>query len=116
MNGGSIASEGLYPNPERKKADPTSRKLALGILLQAFRDIVSPRRSTWKKGEDWKADAFDWFASDSIYPGSFCWVCHMLQISPSEIRRWLRQYQQSGEADRKRLARKLVRFQIPRIA
>lgn len=110
----AFASDVLYP--KAKNPDYASRKLALGILLQAFRDIVSPRRATWKKGEDWKEDALEWFASEQTYPGSFHWVCQMLQVSPQRLREWLKEYRTSGSEERKRMARKLVRFQIPRSA
>lgn len=110
----AVAGDTLYP--KGKSYDPASRKLALGILLQAFRDIISPRRSTWKKGEDWKADALEWFGSNENHPGSFKWVCHHLHISPERLRTWLHCYLNSDAKEKKRLAKKLVRFQIPRSA
>ena len=44
-----LESEGLYP--QKKKPDPSMRNLALGILLQAFRDIVSPKKVSNKEWE-----------------------------------------------------------------
>ena len=108
------SSAPLYP--ESRSYDAASRKLALGILLQAFRDIISPRRSTWKKDEDWQADALDWFQSDEDYPGSFTWVCHHLHVESSQLRGWLDRYLNGSRKEKKRMAQKLVRFQIPRSA
>lgn len=109
-----ITAEPLYP--KARTADPSARRLALGILLQAFRDIVSPRRSTWKKGEDWQADAEEWFDSESDHAGSLRWVCDHLHIDRFQLRKWLKRYRNSDQAERKEMARRLVRFQIPRSA
>lgn len=109
-----LASEPLYP--AAKSYDAPSRKLALGILLQAFRDIISPRRSTWKKDEDWQVDALEWFCSDEDYPGSFTWVCYHLHVDRSQLRKWLDRYLTGDRKEKRRLAKKLVRFQIPRTA
>ena len=43
----ALESEGLYP--QARKADPSLRNLALGILLQAFRDIVAPKKTSNKE-------------------------------------------------------------------
>jgi hypothetical protein len=110
MRASFIESEGLYP--QTKRPDPALRNLAIGILLQAFRDVVSPKKSSNREWELWQQDAMDWFASDEFYPGSFKWVCEMLQATPRDFRVWLENYKRSDPADRKEMARKLIRFQI----
>lgn len=110
MRASFIESEGLYP--QAKGPDPALRNLAMGILLQAFRDIVAPKKISNKEWEVWQQDALEWFASDEFYPGSFSWVCEVLQAQPRDFRIWLRNYKDSDPASRKEMARKLVRFQI----
>ena len=61
MKATALESEGLYP--QTKKPDPSLRNLALGILLQAFRDIVSPKKVSNKEWELWRQDALGWFYS-----------------------------------------------------
>jgi hypothetical protein len=113
-NGGlqkeSIVFEPIYPRG--RNYDPAARKLALAILLQAFRDIVSPRRYNWKKDEDWHTDAMEWFHGEKDHPGSFPWVCHHLNIEPSLIREWLARYNNGDRMQKKRMAQNLIRFQI----
>ena len=110
MRASFIESEGLYP--QTKRPDPALRNLAIGILLQAFRDIVSPKKASNKEWELWQLDAMEWFASDEFYPGSFRWVCEILQTSTREFRAWLDHYRDSDPDSRKEMARKLIRFQI----
>lgn len=105
-----IESEGLYP--QAKRPDPSLRNLALGILLQAFRDIVAPKKSSNKEWEIWRQDALEWFFSEETHPGSFHWVCEVLEMSPKELRQWLHTYKHSDRARKKEMARKLIRFQI----
>ena len=54
------------------------RNLALGILLQAFRDVVSPKKTSNKEWEVWRKDALEWFNSNENHPGSLFWVCEVL--------------------------------------
>lgn len=110
MKTGALESEGLYPQP--KRPDPSLRNLALGILLQAFRDIVAPKKASNNEWEEWRQDALDWFYSDEEYPGAFLWVCEVLEMNARELREWLRDYRVSDEKRKKEMARKLVRFQI----
>ncbi len=110
MKSSVIESEGLYP--QTKKPDPSLRNLALGILLQAFRDIVAPKKSSNKEWEIWRNDALEWFFTDENHPGSFCWVCEVLALNPKELREWLHVYKRSDHNVRKEMARKLTRFQI----
>ncbi len=105
-----LESEGLYP--QRKKPDPSMRNLALGILLQAFRDIVSPKKTSNKDWKSWRQDALDWFYSNTTHPGSLLWVCEVLEMNQKDLRGWLQDYRRSGHNRRKEMAKKLIRFQI----
>ncbi len=109
-NNSGLESAGLYPKEHRP--DSSLRNLSLGILLQAFRDVVAPKKSPNKEWRLWRQDALDWFASEENYPGSFHWVCEVLEMNQRELRQWLEAYLLS-DADRQReMARKLTRFQI----
>lgn len=105
-----LESEGLYP--QKKKPDPSMRNLALGILLQAFRDIVSPKKTSNKDWEVWRKDALEWFYSNETYPGSLLWVCEVLEMNQKDLRGWLREYWRSAPRRRQEMAKKLIRFQI----
>ncbi len=110
MRASFIESEGLYP--QTKRPDPALRNLAIGILLQAFRDIVAPKKASNKEWELWQQDALEWFSSDEYYPGSFSWVCEVLQAKAADFRTWLENYRDSDPESKREMARKLVRFQI----
>ena len=105
-----MESAGLYP--QTKKADTSLSNLALGILLQAFRDIVAPKKVSNKDWEMWRTDALEWFLSEEGHPGSFYWVCEVLEMSPRELREWLQRYRRSNSHRKKEMAKKLIRFQI----
>ena len=105
-----LESRGLYP--QAKRPDPSLRNLSLGILLQAFRDIVAPKKSSQKEWRSWRQDALDWFHSEESYPGSFHWVCEVLEMGVQDLRDWLESYLSSDETDQREMARKLIRFQI----
>ena len=105
-----LESEGLYP--QKKKPDPSMRNLALGILLQAFRDIVSPKKTSNKDWKSWRQDAVDWFYSNTTHPGSLLWVCEVLEMNQKDLRGWLQDYRRSDHNRRKEMAKKLIRFQI----
>lgn len=110
MRTSALESEGLYP--QTKKPEPSLRNLALGILLQAFRDIVAPKKASNKEWEEWRQDALDWFYAEENHPGSFRWVCEVLEMNPNELRGWLQMYRRSDAKQKKEMARKLTRFQI----
>lgn len=110
MKATAVESEGLYP--QAKKPDPSLRNLALGILLQAFRDIVTPKKSPNTEWEIWRQDAVEWFFAEETHAGSFRWVCEVLEMSPRELRQWLNSYKHSDRHRKREMARKLVRFQI----
>ncbi len=111
MRTSAIESEGLYP--QTKKPDPSLRNLALGILLQALRDIVAPKKSSNnKEWAIWRKDALEWVFSEDVHPGSFIWVCEVLEMKPNELREWLHSYKHCDQTQKKEMARKLIRFQI----
>lgn len=110
MKASTLESDGLYP--QTKRPDPSLRNLALGILLQAFRDIVTPKKAANKEWDEWRQDALEWFYADESYPGSFLWVSGVLEMNPRELREWLRDYRKSNGEQKKEMARKLTRFQI----
>lgn len=104
-----LESNSLYP--QVKTPDRPARNLALAILNQAFRDVLSPNRSSqgWNA---WQRDASRWFSSEDDDPGSFHWVCGVLEMDSSKLRAWLETYKNSGLQGRKEVARKLIRFRI----
>ncbi len=104
-----LADESLYP--QARAWDKNSKNLALAILIQAFRDIVSPNRSS-REWRFWEQDALQWFAAAEDYPGSFQWVCGILDLNSSRLRRWIDSYRQSGAGRRRKMARKLIRFRF----
>jgi hypothetical protein len=111
LKNGRLISEGLYP--QTKKSDSSVRNLALAILLQAFRDVIAPRKSSNKEWALWRRDAMDWFFAGECYPGSFFWVCEILQMNSEELRIWLRAYKRSNRTNKKEMVKRLIRFQIP---
>ena len=109
-NSSSLESAGR--NPREHRPESSLRNLSLGILLQAFRDVVAPKKSSNKEWRLWRQDALDWFASEESYPGSFQWVCEVLEMNQRELRQWLEAYLLSDEDRQREMARKLTRFQI----
>jgi len=109
-NSSSLQSTGLYPCEH--KPDSSLRNLSLSILLQAFRDVVAPKKTSNKEWRLWREDALDWFASEANYPGSLQWVCEVLGISQKDLREWVEVYLLSDEERQKAMAQKLTRFQI----
>ena len=104
-----LADESLYP--QARAWDRNSKALALAILNQAFRDVVSPNRSS-RDWETWEQDALQWFAASEDHPGSFQWVCGVLDLDSSQLRAWLDSYRGSGTGRRREMARKLIRFRF----
>ncbi len=109
-NSSTLESTGLYPHEH--KPDSSLRNLSLGILLQAFRDIVSPKKTSNKEWRLWREDALDWFSSEENYPGSLQWVCEVLEMSQADLREWVEAYLLSDKEHQKAMAQKLTRFQI----
>ena len=88
------------------------RNLALAILLQGFRDVISVKTLSNHQEKIWGKDALEWFASGYHFPGSFLWVCTVLEIPDKELRTWLEEYLMSDKKRKIEMARKLNRFQI----
>ena len=97
----------------KPRLNHTSRKLALAILLQALRDVVSPKPYTWDRGTNWTEDAREWIQSDAATPGSFRWVCQVLEIDYSPLRTWVIRYLGGSGVERSQFSRRLNRLQIP---
>ena len=85
-----------------RRQDPHVSKLALAILVQAFRDAFSSSASV----REWKRDSLAWFQSHDNDPGSLDWVCSILHIEPDLIRAWISS-QQVAESEVTRIVRRL---------
>ncbi len=107
----NLSSEGLFP----KVAKPSKevRNLAMGILVQAVRDII-PKRSQNREWKAWRQDALEWFFSDEVRPGSFLWVTEILQVAPTLIRSWLKVFLRCGLRQQKEMASRLIHFRVTR--
>ena len=60
--------------------------LWLSVLLQAFRDLESPRNFENRGGRVRKA-AIQWFNSNKVGTGSFLWICRMLNLNSDYLKR-----------------------------
>ncbi len=107
----ALASQGLYPQSSRP--DPDVRNLAIGILVQAVRDII-PKKSPDKDWQMWRDDSLEWFFDDSYAPGSFLWVCGVLGATPKRIRRWVKVFLNSEPARQKKMASRMINFRLRR--
>ncbi len=107
----ALSSDGLYPR--LAKPSKEVRNLAMGILVQAVRDIIpkSSRSDEWKS---WRADALEWFMSDHEEPGSFVWVTEILNVTPMRIRSWLRVFLRSDRERQVKMASRLIHFRVTR--
>jgi len=103
------------PYRRTRGLEASFRKLAVAILLQALRDLLTPSRSgneNRKNWEKWQQDARHWFFSEEKAPGSFDWVCKVLNLGSWRILEVLRSYQRQDREQVKGLASKLSKFQI----
>lgn len=107
----ALASEGLYPKINRP--DPDVRNLATGILVQAIRDII-PKKSADQEWRMWRDDSLKWFFNDVYEPGSFLWVCNILDATPKRIRRWIKIFLKSDAAAQKKMASRMINFRLRR--
>ncbi len=103
--------------PYRRTRGPEAsiRRLAVAILLQALRDLLTPRRSGKENRRNWEKyqqDALHWFFSEEKTPGSFYWVCDILNIGSRRILEVLRSYQRYDREQLKGLVSKLSELQI----
>lgn len=102
----SLASYGLYPQP--KGPERSFRNLAVGILVQALRDLTLTKTPSNRRSHVWQRDARKWFLSNEAHPGSLNWVCEILHIDQARLRRELRPYLEPECRERPRR-----RFQWP---
>lgn len=101
------SSEGLYPSKQR--VDSTLKKLACGILRQAFQDALRGRIPSDPASAEWQKDALRWFSSDETHPGSLFWVCSALELEPRMFREWWRNYQHSSDERKRLMGKRLLR-------
>lgn len=106
----SLETSIFYSSDHRPNSSITN--LALAILLQGFRDVISVKNSSNHEGTIWRKDALEWFASENQFPGSFLWVCTALKLPGKELRTWIEEYLMSDKKRKIEMARKLHRFQI----
>jgi hypothetical protein len=97
----------------KPRQNHTSRKLALAILLQALRDVVSPKPYTWDRSTNWTEDAREWIQSDDATPGSFRWICQVLEMDYTRLRNWVASYLDGNRIEQTQFSRRLNRLQIP---
>ena len=103
--------QGFYGR--EKGLEPSVKKLAVAILLQALRDLLAPRKSgkeNKRNWERWQRDAQEWFFSEETTPGSFYWVCEILNIGSWRILKGLRIRRDHNQLEE--VVRKLSEFQI----
>ncbi|HSR69523.1 MAG TPA: hypothetical protein VLU25_16425 [Acidobacteriota bacterium] len=113
MSTRSVSTSAKIPESKLKRPEPPVSKLALGILLQALRDVTAPKESSREDSEVWRDDAVEWFTASGNGPGSLNWVCQILEMNPGGFRRWLTDYHSSEEFQRREWSKKLTRFHIP---
>ena len=111
VNASGLASERLYP--QTRGADSPLRKLALGILRRALLDMMVLGKSSNKDWETWHQDAVEWFFCEQTTPGSFYWVCGVLETNSWQLRERLRAYERSERKHQEQMLRELFRFRIP---
>lgn len=106
-----LKSEGLHP--PLHGVPPPIRNLALGILVQALRDVVLEPNNGDREPIMWRRDALQWLSSNETGPGSLNWVCQILVMNPRKLQLWLQRTLQSKE-EREQL-KKLLSFQFRRL-
>ena len=106
-----LASQGLYQ--QKKGPESPLRRLAFAILLQALRDFFAVQRSGKNnKWEAWQRDAIEWFFSKERAPGSFHWVCDLLEVDPRRIPKLLLSSHNPDDKHQKEWVEKFSQFQI----
>ncbi len=76
--------------------------MAFAILVQAVRDLMSPKKSSERDWAIWQEDALEWFFSKETTPGSFYWVCEVLDISEWGFRKGVRAFERGSPNNRKK--------------
>lgn len=103
-----LSSEGLFPQNKRPERELIN--LAMGILTQAVRDLVSPQKKLERDWKSWQADSRKWFKSDEFYTGSFLWVCDVINADPRKMRQWVLQLSREDKNKRKATILSLIRL------
>jgi hypothetical protein len=74
----------------KTNVDRSTQSLAVAILTQALRDVLSTEEFGAKQvAGGWQRDALQWFASDEEHPGSLRWVSEVVDIRVEDIRNWI---------------------------
>lgn len=95
------------------RKDRSIQNLALAILIQAFRDLLSSNTKLPKEERvEIQEDALGWFYSKNRAPGSLEWVGEIIDINPDVLREWLRNYRQSDQESQYQMARPIRRMQL----
>lgn len=110
---GSIVPKAIDDLRHKPQLNVSLQKLALGILLQAFRDLLSTPKASQEQAQEWREDAIEWFKSRGSHPGSLEWVCSILWINSEVIREWHQSYRQADSSRREQMASKIRRIQMP---
>ena len=98
----------------RKRTELWVRRLAIAILIQAFRDIAMEGRDDISDElAGWREDARSWFRSMAWEPGSLKWVCSILHLDDQRLREWHSDYQSSKQDTQVAMVKNLRRMQIP---
>jgi len=103
-----LKSEGLFPPNKRPERELIN--LAMGILTQAVRDLVSPQKKLEKDWETWQSDSESWFESDEWHTGSFLWVCEVIGAEPKRLRDWVRGLDNLDRKQKKATILSLIRL------
>lgn len=103
-----LSSEGLFPQNKRPERELIN--LAMGILTQAVRDLISPQKKIEKDWEVWQRDSMHWFFSEDQHVGSFRWVCEMIGADPRRMRVWVQGLQRLDRKQKKAIILSLIRL------
>ncbi|MEJ2077700.1 MAG: hypothetical protein P8020_17235 [Acidobacteriota bacterium] len=103
-----LTSEGLHPQYRRPERPLVN--LAMGIMTQAIRDLISPQQKLDKDWQTWQDDAQAWFDSDERHTGSFEWVCEVLEINPERLRAWVKSLKHLDRKQKKATILSLIRL------
>ncbi len=85
--------------------------MAFAILVQAVRDLMSPKKSSQRDWAIWQEDALGWVFSEETIPGSFYWVCEVLDISEWRFRKGVRAFEHSSRKQQEEMSEKISGFQ-----
>lgn len=79
-----------HERPQNHRITKAKQKLAVGILIQARRDLRRFRAARTAVERELYLDACSWVLSDNYrWPFSFVNVCRLLSLAPEVIRREL---------------------------